>query len=103
MKTGEIIKALRETKGMTQAELAEKAGYRTRSSITKIESGVSDPSQNALKRIAKALDVKPGTLIDDLNDSLTDERAALISLLQSAPEEKLHLLYTMIRAILEAQ
>ena len=65
MKLGERIKLLREQKGLSQAELAKAAGYDSRSSIAKIEKGVSDPSQKALSRIADALEVRASDLISD--------------------------------------
>ena len=65
MKTGEIIKQLREKKGLSQAELSKAAGYDSRSSISKIEKGISDPSQLMLYRIARALDVRPSDLIGE--------------------------------------
>lgn len=65
MKSGEIIKQLREKKGLSQSELAKAAGYDSRSSISKIEKGISDPSQMMLARIAYALEVKPSELVSD--------------------------------------
>ena len=65
MKTGEKIRLLRERRGLSQEELAKAAGYISRSSISKIESGDSDPSQKMLKRIAIALDVPAAELISD--------------------------------------
>ena len=65
MTLGEKINLLRKKKGLSQAELAYAAGYDSRSSIAKIEKGVSDPSQKALSRIADALEVKASDLISD--------------------------------------
>lgn len=65
MKTGEKIRLLRERKGWSQEELAKAVGYVSRSSISKIESGDSDPSQKMLKRIAAALDIQASDLISD--------------------------------------
>jgi len=65
MSVGKKIKSLREEKGMSQSELAKAVGYKTRSSITKIESGESDPSQKMLLKIANALEVSPSELIDE--------------------------------------
>lgn len=71
MKTGEIIKQYREKKGLSQTELAKAAGYDSRSSISKIEKGASDPSQIMLVRIAHALEVKPSDLVsDELNPDM---------------------------------
>ena len=65
MTIGEKIKLFREEKGLSQAELAHAAGYDSRSSIAKIEKGVSEPSQKALKRIADALEVRTYELLGD--------------------------------------
>lgn len=50
---------------MSQAELAKAAGYDSRSSISKIEKGDSDPSQKMLGRIAAALEVRPSDLLSE--------------------------------------
>lgn len=65
MKPGEKIKLIREQKGFSQAELARAVGYDSRSSISKIERGDSDPSQRMLMRIASVLHVSPSELISD--------------------------------------
>lgn len=49
------IKARRIELGMTQAELAKKLGYKTKSSITKIEQGISDITQTQVKQFAEVL------------------------------------------------
>ena len=67
MSTGEIIKMLREKKGITQDDLAKAAGYKDRSSIAKIESGGSDPSQRMLLKIANVLEVSPAELLDEVS------------------------------------
>ena len=53
---GERIRQRREELGMTQAELAERLGYRSRSSINKIENGTNDITQSKVKRFAEVLD-----------------------------------------------
>ena len=104
MKSSEIIKAIREAKGMSQNDLAIKAGYKTRSSITKIEKGTSDPSQKALRRIAHALNVSPAVLLGtDEETSPSSERGMIIDMIQSASEPKVHLLYLIVRTFLEAE
>ena len=67
MTLGEKVKMFRKRKGLSQDELAKAAGYDSRSSIAKIEKGVSDPSQKALSRIADALEVRASDLISDDN------------------------------------
>lgn len=63
MDFGRKIKMHRESLGMTQDELAYLVGYKTRSSIAKIESGHSDVSRNKIIEIAKALKVAPADLM----------------------------------------
>ncbi len=61
---GQMLKEIREAKEMTQAQLAEKAGV-TREYVTMLESGVkANPSLDVLKRLAKALRVKVGKLLE---------------------------------------
>lgn len=52
---GERIRAARKAKGMTQAELAERTGYTSRSTIAKIEAGVNDIPQSQVAEFAEAL------------------------------------------------
>lgn len=63
MKTGQIIKQLREEKGMTQEELAELMGYSHKSSINKIELGKADLPQSKLVAFAKIFNVNPCLLL----------------------------------------
>lgn len=51
--------------GISQAELAETVGYRSRSSITKLESGISDIPQKKLRLLAEALNTTPEDLIGE--------------------------------------
>ena len=64
MKTlGTRIKRLRESKSMTQDELAQKMGYKSRSSINKIELDLSDLPQSKISLFAEALDTTPAYLM----------------------------------------
>lgn len=63
MTFGERVLALRNEKGMTQDELALAVGYKSRSTIAKIESGERDPHQSMIAAIAKALDTTPAYLM----------------------------------------
>lgn len=70
METHENIKALRELRGLSQEALAAKVGYKDRSSIAKIESGIVDLSQSKIAAFAAALGVTPAYLmgIEDTPD-----------------------------------
>jgi len=59
-----MIKTLREEKGITQVELAQKAKV-TQSYVAMLEAGEKkNPSLDVLKRLAKALKVKVGELVE---------------------------------------
>lgn len=55
MTIGERIRYRREQLGMTQAELAAALGYRSKSSINKIELGKQELTQPKIKAVADAL------------------------------------------------
>ena len=57
------IKLRREAINMSQDELAIKAGYKTRSSISKIEDGKTDLPQSKIESIAKAIRTTPAYLM----------------------------------------
>jgi repressor LexA len=57
MKTGEIIRALRENQGLSQEALALRLGYKDRSSIAKIETGKVDLSQSKLEQLSSLFGV----------------------------------------------
>ena len=53
------LKRLRAERGMSQEELAKKLGYKGRSAINKIETGVNDMPREMVVRCADALGVSP--------------------------------------------
>lgn len=63
MSVGANIKKRRFELRMSQQELADAMGYKTRSTIAKIESGENDISQKKLNRLAAVLDTTPEALI----------------------------------------
>lgn len=63
MLVGINIKKRRMELKMSQQELADEMGYKTRSTIAKIESGENDVSQKKLRRFAEILDTTVEALI----------------------------------------
>lgn len=61
----ERIKSRRLELGLTTDELAQRMGYKTRSSITKIETGKSDIPQSKVKAFARALNTTTAYLMGD--------------------------------------
>lgn len=72
MTMGEKIKFLRQKKGMTQQELADKLGYKSKSSVAHIENGRDIPRTLVLE-LATILDTTPSYLMgweDDRNSCM---------------------------------
>lgn len=62
METKDVLQKLRESKGMTQAELAEKL-FVTRQAVSRWENGETIPSTDTLKLLSKIFDVSINTLL----------------------------------------
>lgn len=63
MTIGQRIKTRREELNMSQEELAKRIGYKSRSSINKIELDLYELRQTKIKSIADALDVTPSYIM----------------------------------------
>lgn len=57
------IRLRRGALGISQEELARRMGYRSKSSITKLEKGVNDLPQAKLEELAQALETSPAYLL----------------------------------------
>ena len=73
------IKQRRLELNMSQEDLAKKTGYKTKSAISRIESGQRDLTQSQIELFSKALDTTPSYLMGwenekSKNDILSDER-----------------------------
>ena len=73
MSVGTNIRKRRFELKMSQQELADAMGYKTRSTIAKIESGENDISQKKLQRIAAALETTVELLVDGSSPVDDDE------------------------------
>lgn len=61
---GERLKKVRTRRLLTQQELAEKAGM-SPSTIVNIERDQAEPHFRTIRKLAKALDVDPTSLLDE--------------------------------------
>lgn len=71
---GQRIKRLRIERNMSQEQLAERLGYKSRSSINKIELGINDITQTKVIKFAEVLRVTPAYLMgwdDNEGNTLT--------------------------------
>ena len=73
MEFGKRIKKRREELGLSQDALAQKLGYKSRSSINKIELGLNDISQSKIVAFAKALHTTPEYLMGWSEEEIIDE------------------------------
>ena len=93
MTIGKRIQIRREELGLTQEELAHRIGYKSKSSINKIELDIQQLTQSKIKQIADALHTTPGYIMGwedekpELNARLTDEELLLLGAYRSASEE----------------
>lgn len=67
------IKQRREELNISQDELAKKVGYKSRSSINKIEKGLTDIPQSKIIDFARALDTTPEYLMGWESKNNTDD------------------------------
>ena len=93
MTVGEKIKEAREKKGLTQSELAQLLGYKSRSSINKIEVNDRDIPRSSILMFAKALDVTPSYLMgwednSEVNNSVDEKIESNIEFMS---QDKIHM------------
>lgn len=79
MSIGQRIKKRREELGMSQEDLARKAGYKSRSSINKIEVDGRGLPQGKMLALANALDTTPSYLMGwDMVEAVINEELARV-------------------------
>lgn len=60
---GSNLRDARKRLGLTQEEVAERSGVHP-TEVSRIEAGKRDPRISTLLRLARALEVRPGELLD---------------------------------------
>ena len=100
---GRNIRRRRIELGMSQEELAQRCGYKSKSSINKMEAGVQGLPQSKIIAVAKALETTPGYILgwEGVEDSqqqeyYTDEVTAQIAE-DMATNPNLRMLYDVQR------
>jgi transcriptional regulator with XRE-family HTH domain len=110
---GNNILQKRKEMGMTQEELAKRMGYKSKSTINKIEMGINDVPQSKIVRFAEVLCTTPAYLMgwDDETtkrnspdaQTLTEGEAMLLELFRQVPEHQRDMVLEMIRAALKTK
>lgn len=109
MTIGERIRFRREELHLSQEELAKRLGYKSRSSINKIELGLYNLKQSKIKAIADALETTPSYIMgwDDEKAPVSvveDERVReFISLFSQLSESQQKIIVAQIKGILAEQ
>ncbi len=80
MEVGEKIRIRREELGLSQEELAFKVGYKSRSSINKIELDGRGLTQSKIKAFADALNTTPSYLMGWEDEEPKQEESELVYL-----------------------
>ncbi len=60
---GTNLREARRRLGLTQEQVAERSGVHS-TEVSRIEGGKRDPKVSTLERLARAVEVKPGQLLD---------------------------------------
>ncbi len=74
------IRKRRQELNMSQQELADKLGYKSRSAINKIELGKNELTQSKIIAFAKALNTTPGELMGDVENSTDPDETLAFAL-----------------------
>ena len=108
---GDRLRTLRESKGMTQDDLAEVTGM-NRVTIAKYETGKIEPKSKSLSKLAAALDVSTDFLIGQSDEQhepdhvesgapKTPEARLISAGIDGMPEEKRKRALTMFNVLFE--
>lgn len=76
---GARIAARRIELGMSQDELARRLGYKSRSTVQKIEAGINDITQSKIAKFADALETTPAYIMGWNEEKLTNSKIGELS------------------------
>ena len=88
MTIGKLIAKYREEKGLSQEELAHMLGYKSRSTIYKIESGQREVPRKMIAQLSVALNVSPLDLLGE-NSSAPISRDDIIEKINTLSDDKI--------------
>ena len=106
---GSNIATRRKELHMTQEELAKKMGYKSRSTINKIELGINDIPQAKIIRFSEVLDVSIAYLMgwegqeekSAAEDGLTAKKIELLNFVKCVPDDKAALALRLLKSVVE--
>ena len=95
---GEWLKKARKDRGLTQEQLAERAGLSVRH-IAKSEKGDVNPSFEVLSTLVKTLGVSFDAIFDPASGQVAAELQEIAGLYRACPEQGQRLILAAIRAM----
>ncbi len=99
MELGTRIKELRKEQGLSQTDLAEKCGYKSFTTINKIEKGKLNPPFDNIVTIAQIFNVSPAYLLG-LEHKKSKEEEKLLEIISQLNEEEIKELYILVEYVL---
>ena len=105
MSIGSNILYRRKSLGLTQEELAKKMGYKSKSTINKIELGINDIPQSKIAKFAEVLDTTPTQLMgwDEIptsRETLNDGEKKLLNAFRQVPHDMQNIALDMLMVFL---
>jgi repressor LexA len=98
MTVGERIAQYRQEKGLSQEELAHLLGYKSRSTINKIEKGERDVPRKMIAQLSIVLNVNPLDILGENEKSPSlSKREALSNMLENMTENEIEDLYDKLK------
>ena len=105
MTIGDRVKTLRESKGMTQEELANRLGKKSKSSVAHIEKGKRDIPRSMVVQLAEILDTTPAYLMgwteQKESTPIVDDRSAIVDKINSLTDSQLDKLSGYLDALID--
>ncbi|MBE5760013.1 MAG: helix-turn-helix transcriptional regulator [Clostridiales bacterium] len=78
---GKNIRLARERLGWTQEELARRMGYKSKSTVNKVEMGINDIPQNKILKYAQVLGVSPSHLMGWVSEETNKKNDHLVEVI----------------------
>lgn len=100
MTFGDSVRFFREKIGYTQQELAEKSGYKHKSSIDKIESDLNDVPYSKIVELAKALETTPANLLGAVDCQYTQKQQELANMVMQLDDDNIDLISKLIKPMI---
>jgi transcriptional regulator with XRE-family HTH domain len=98
---GESVRQLRVLQGLSQEELAERAGLHW-TQVQRIEQAKLNPTLETLESLARGLGVPAAKLLDGTTDEKSSTLEALLGLLAGCTEREANLVLQMTKCILSS-